>query len=127
MNAINYAALGAALIMVSPTSAQTPSSPALLAVPTTTGVLIAVARPSATAAGAALPANSEIWLSPNAEVNSRSQLETHLHDFIDAYNFGRRLKTLKGLTPYEYICKISTSEPDRFILDPIHQTPGLNT
>jgi hypothetical protein len=44
-----------------------------------------------------------------------------------AYNFARRLKTLGGLTPYEYICKIWTSEPDRFILDPIHQMPGLNT
>jgi len=27
-----------------------------------------------------------------------------------AYNFARRLKTLSGLTPYEYICKIWTSE-----------------
>jgi len=44
-----------------------------------------------------------------------------------AYNFARRLKTLKGLTPYEYICKVWTSEPDRFILNPIHQMPGLNT
>ncbi len=44
-----------------------------------------------------------------------------------AYNFARRLKTLGGLTPYEYICKIWTSEPDRFILNPIHQMPGLNT
>ena len=44
-----------------------------------------------------------------------------------AYNFARRLKTLNGLTPYEYICKIWTSEPDRFILNPIHQMPGLNT
>ncbi|RAP39548.1 hypothetical protein BYZ73_19925 [Rhodovulum viride] len=30
-------------------------------------------------------------------------------------------------TPCEYICKIWTSEPDRFIVDPIHQMPGLNT
>ncbi len=43
------------------------------------------------------------------------------------YTFARRLETLSGLTPYEYICKIWTSEPDRFILDPIHQMPGLNT
>ena len=47
--------------------------------------------------------------------------------FMAAYNFARRLKTLNGLTPYEYICKIWTSEPDRFILNPIHQMPGLNT
>ncbi len=43
------------------------------------------------------------------------------------YNFARRPKTLGGLTPYEYICEIRTSEPDRFILDPIHQMPGPNT
>ncbi|MCI1530807.1 MAG: integrase core domain-containing protein, partial [Acetobacter sp.] len=59
--------------------------------------------------------------------DSHEQLRTHLNDFIAAYNFGRRLKTLKGLTPYEYICKIWTSEPDRFIINPIHQIPGLNT
>ena len=44
-----------------------------------------------------------------------------------AYNFACRLKTLGDLTPYEYICKIWTSEPERFILNPIHQMPGLNT
>jgi transposase InsO family protein len=59
--------------------------------------------------------------------DSHDQLRRHLRDFIDAYNFGRRLKTLKGLTPYEFICKRWTSEPDRFIIDPIHQMPGLNT
>ena len=59
--------------------------------------------------------------------DSHDQLRTHLADFLAAYNFARRLKALSGLTPYEYICKIWTSEPDRFILDPIHQMPGLNT
>ena len=59
--------------------------------------------------------------------DSHDQLRTHLADFMAAYNYARRLKTLGGLTPYEYICKIWTSEPDRFILDPIHQMPGLNT
>lgn len=58
---------------------------------------------------------------------ARGQLRTHLTDFMAAYNFARSLKTLNGLTPYEYICKIWTSEPDRFILNPIHQMPGLNT
>jgi transposase InsO family protein len=58
--------------------------------------------------------------------DSHEQLRRHLQDFIEAYNFGRRLKTLKGLTPYEFICKRWTSEPDRFIFDPIHQMPGLN-
>jgi hypothetical protein len=58
---------------------------------------------------------------------NRDQLRTHLADFMAAYNCARRLKTLGGLTPCEYICKIWTSEPDRFILDPIHQMQGLNT
>src|SRR5882757_129773 len=58
--------------------------------------------------------------------DSHRQLQSHLTDFIGAYNYGRRLKTLKGLTPYEYICKIWTSEPNRFRLNPIHQMPGLN-
>ena len=59
--------------------------------------------------------------------DSHDPLRTHPADFLAAYNFARRLKTLSGLTPYEYICKIWTSEPDRFILNPIHQMPGLNT
>ena len=58
---------------------------------------------------------------------SHLQLEKHLADFINAYNFGRRLKSLRGLTPYEYICKIWTNEPERFRINPIHQMPGLNT
>ena len=57
---------------------------------------------------------------------SHDQLRDHLADFLNAYNFARRLKTLKGLTRYEYICKIWTSEPERFILNPIHKMPGLN-
>ncbi len=44
-----------------------------------------------------------------------------------AYNFARRLKMLSGLTHHEYIAKIWMSEPVRFIVDPIHQMPGLNT
>jgi transposase InsO family protein len=55
------------------------------------------------------------------------QLRTHLADFVIAYNFARRLKILKGLSPYEYICNTWTKEPRRFILDPIHQMPGLNS
>jgi len=58
---------------------------------------------------------------------THDQLRSHLADFVAAYNFGRRLKTLMGLSTYEYICKTWTKEPDRFILNPIHQMPGLNT
>ena len=55
------------------------------------------------------------------------QLEDHLAAFLDAYTFARRLKRLRGLTPYEAICKVWTDEPDRFRIDPIHLTSGLNT
>jgi uncharacterized membrane protein len=55
--------------------------------------------------------------------NSHRQLKTHLHDFIDAYNYDRSLKTLKALMPFEYICKIWTIELELFALDPAHQTP----
>ena len=58
--------------------------------------------------------------------DTHQQLNRHLDDFVKAYNFGRRLKTLKGLTPYEFICKAWTSQPERFILNPLHQMPGLN-
>lgn len=40
-----------------------------------------------------------------------AQLRRHLADFILAYNFARRLKTLKGLTPYEFIRKSWEKEP----------------
>lgn len=59
--------------------------------------------------------------------DSHTQLQQHLNDFVNAYNFGRRLKTLKGLTPYEFICKAWTTQPERFILNPLQQMPGLNT
>ena len=35
--------------------------------------------------------------------DDHEQLRRHLADFIGAYNHGRRLKTLKGLTPYEFV------------------------
>lgn len=57
---------------------------------------------------------------------SHSQLRQHLADFVSAYNYARRLKTLNGLTPYEFICKTWTSQPERFRLDPLQQMPGPN-
>ena len=59
--------------------------------------------------------------------DNHTQLRRHLDDFVAAYNFGRRLKRLRGLTPFEAICKVWTKEPERFRLDPTHQMPGLNT
>jgi transposase InsO family protein len=58
--------------------------------------------------------------------SSHEQLRLHLGDFLDAYNFARRLKTLRGLTPFEAVCKAWTDEPHRFKLNPLHQLPGPN-
>ena len=58
---------------------------------------------------------------------SHEQLRQHLQLFIDAYNHGRRLKTLRGLTPYEYVARIWTEEPSRFKADPYRYSSGLNT
>ena len=58
---------------------------------------------------------------------SHDQLKAHLATFLMAYNFAKRLKTLRGLTSYEYICKIWTENPKRFRLNPIHRTAGPNT
>ncbi len=59
--------------------------------------------------------------------DSHGQLREHSATFLDAYNFARRLKTLRGLTPYERVCKASADEPSRFKYDPTHLTSGLNT
>lgn len=57
---------------------------------------------------------------------SRDQRRTHRADFMAAYNLARWLTPLSGLTPTGYIANTSTSEPDRFIGNPVHQLPGLN-
>ena len=43
---------------------------------------------------------------------NHDQLRQHLADFVNAYNFGRRLKTLRGLTPYETTCAAWTKQPN---------------
>jgi transposase InsO family protein len=57
---------------------------------------------------------------------SHEELRLHLDTFVAAYNYARRLKTLKGLTPYEFICRAWQQERHRFTHDPHHQMPGLN-
>jgi len=57
---------------------------------------------------------------------THQQLRQHLAAFLDAYNFARRLKTLRGLTPYEHICKAWADQPYRFRYDPTLLTSGLN-
>jgi transposase InsO family protein len=55
------------------------------------------------------------------------QLRAHLQLFLEAYTYARRLKTLRGLTPYEFICKTWTDQPHRFRVNPTHLTLGPNT
>lgn len=58
---------------------------------------------------------------------SHDQLRQHLSDFVAACNFARRLKTLKGLTPYEFACNAWISQPQRFNVNPLQQMPGPNS
>jgi len=45
-----------------------------------------------------------------------------------AYKVKRRIEQVaEHITPYEFICKSWTKEPERFKINPIHQTPGSNT
>ncbi len=59
--------------------------------------------------------------------DNHDQLRRHLDDFVAAYNFARRLKRLRGLTPYEFICRTWAETPERFSKNPHHEMPGLNT
>ena len=59
--------------------------------------------------------------------DTHQQLREHLATFLMAYNFAKRLKTLKGLTPYEFICQQWQIHPERFLSDPSHLTLGLYT
>jgi hypothetical protein len=58
---------------------------------------------------------------------THQHLKEHLYTVLLAYNFAKRLKTLKGLTPYAYICQCWQKEPKRCIRHPYHHTLGLNT
>ena len=58
--------------------------------------------------------------------DGHDQPRAHLQLFLDACNHARRLKTLRGLTPREFVCRTWTEQPSRFRVDPTHLTPGLN-
>ena len=59
--------------------------------------------------------------------DTNRQLSEHLDTFLMAYNLAKRLKTLHGLTVYEYLCKQWQEQPNRFHSDLYHLTLGLNT
>ncbi len=56
---------------------------------------------------------------------THAQLRQHLEAFIQAYNFGKRLKTLKGRSPYEFICDRWRENQENFHNHPHHLTTGL--
>lgn len=58
---------------------------------------------------------------------SHAELREHLSSFLLAYNHAKRLKTLRGLTPYEFVCREWLREPERFVRDPTHDTLGPYT
>jgi len=54
------------------------------------------------------------------------QLKEHMQTFLMAYNFAKRLKTLRGLTPYQFLCQQWQKTPLRFTINPSQHTVGLN-
>ena len=58
--------------------------------------------------------------------DDHAKLERYLADFIAAYVFGRRNKTLNGLGPCEFMGKCWTSGSHSFGLNPIHDMLGMN-
>ena len=59
--------------------------------------------------------------------DTHDQLRGHLQLFLEAYTDARRLKTLRGLTPYKFVLQAGTKEPNRFRLNPSHHIPGPYT
>lgn len=58
---------------------------------------------------------------------THQQLKKHLHDFLMAYNFAKRLKALKGKTPWQFIQQEWTRKPKNFTINPNHFIVGLNS
>lgn len=58
---------------------------------------------------------------------SLGQLQSHLKDYLWAYNSARPLRALKGKTPIGFILEQWQKEPERFYDDPNHYFTGPNT
>jgi hypothetical protein len=54
------------------------------------------------------------------------QLKKHLHDYLMAYNFAKRLKVIKGKTPWQFILDQWTKHPEYFDLNPSQFLLALN-
>ncbi|RTK93530.1 MAG: IS481 family transposase, partial [Rickettsiales bacterium] len=57
---------------------------------------------------------------------SHDELKHHMHAYLMAYNFAKRLKAIKGKTPWQFILNQWTIYPEYFILNPNQFLVGLN-
>ena len=57
--------------------------------------------------------------------DSIEHLRSHFFEFFDTYNFSRRLKSLKGNTPHEFICDYWLRDPSPFHVDPVNWSMDL--
>ena len=57
----------------------------------------------------------------HAHYPGHDDLREHFLAFFKTYNFDRRLKTLRGRTPFEFVCQRWMESPEQF-----HQTPREN-
>jgi transposase InsO family protein len=57
--------------------------------------------------------------------DTHQQLRQHLQTFINAYNFAKKLKSINGLTPYEFIINSWKSNPASFRINTPHYNAGL--
>ena len=57
---------------------------------------------------------------------SQTSLQEHLQAFINAYNFAKRLKTLHGLMPWEFVVKLWNLHPELFRIKPDSYKLGRN-
>ena len=64
---------------------------------------------------------------PALPLRQPRRVRAHLQLVLDADNYARRLKTLKGLTPCEFITRSWPAKPHKFTADPHHELPGPNS
>ena len=81
-----------------------------------------------------MPVNGQVERMNRTEATVRryhygghDQLRRHLQLFIGAYNHARRLKTRRGLTPYEFVGRQGMRDPERFNTNPRSTTPRDRT
>jgi hypothetical protein len=61
----------------------------------------------------------------DAVYQTSEELQKHLDVFIAAYNFAKCLKRMHGLTPYEFILKTWSDNPESIHSYPAHLNLGL--